>query len=87
MRAFEKQKEYHSTSPIQTFIPLIAQPKYAIIAALLSILFISASLVVVSNKDRSFVQRLSIYVLSSAIGSVFFGMAAVFSSDSFGVYV
>lgn len=81
-----KQTNYLEGTEPTAFIALEKQPTYAIVASVIAVIFISLGLASSYSKS-SFVPKLLQYTVLSILGSLFFGFAAVFASDSFGVYV
>lgn len=96
MFLFNRQKLYKSSEEFETFIPLEKQPYYAVASLALAFVFLfplmlsHSSTISGSNKETiesSFIYKLIKHLLLSAIGSLFLGIAIVFLTNSFGVYV
>lgn len=81
-----QQNEYYNNPAVEAFIPLAQQPRFGTIATILSLLFISGALMTAYSK-KSIVPKFLVYTFLSAIGSILFAIAAIFVSNSVGVYV
>ncbi|SMN18055.1 similar to Saccharomyces cerevisiae YGL226C-A OST5 Zeta subunit of the oligosaccharyltransferase complex of the ER lumen [Maudiozyma saulgeensis] len=78
--------EFHSNEQVQAFIPLAQQPRYGILATILCLIFLFGAVMTACSK-RSIIPKFIIFTFLSVIGSVLFGIAAIFVSDALGVYV
>ncbi|SCU95450.1 LADA_0G15698g1_1 [Lachancea dasiensis] len=80
-------KSYHRAPEFVGFIPLESQGLYGAVALIVGLIFTTLALTVPAKASglRLVVQFLK-YALMSLVGSIFLGLAAVFLSDSFGVY-
>ncbi|CCK68491.1 dolichyl-diphosphooligosaccharide--protein glycotransferase subunit KNAG_0B00420 [Huiozyma naganishii CBS 8797] len=82
-------KDLQSTATVGPIIALDLQPRYAMVAAIVTLLLGSFALVVLySNEGNKLsLSKISKYTLLSGLASVFFALATIFTSNSFGVYV
>lgn len=71
---------------VDAFIPLITQPRYGVIASILALAVISLAMMTARGK-MSIVPKFLCYSVLSALGSILFAFAAIFVSNSVGVYV
>ncbi|CCF60339.1 hypothetical protein KAFR_0J02750 [Kazachstania africana CBS 2517] len=78
--------DYNAAQVYQDVIPLIEQPRYGFFALVLAILFLSMS-IGVAFSARSIVPKFFLFTILSLFASLFCGIATVFISNSFGVYV
>ncbi|CCD26878.1 dolichyl-diphosphooligosaccharide--protein glycotransferase subunit NDAI_0I03100 [Naumovozyma dairenensis CBS 421] len=82
----ELYREFNDTVPFQPIFQLATQPKFAIIASIISLLLITLSLSV-SSSEKHFMTKLIFCATINIMASGFVGIAAVFAANSFGVYV
>lgn len=71
---------------VDAFIPLVSQPQYGIIASILALAVISFAMMTARGK-MAIVPKFLCYSVLSALGSILFAIAAIFISNSVGVYV
>ncbi|CCC70110.1 hypothetical protein NCAS_0E00400 [Naumovozyma castellii] len=79
-------REYNTATAFTPTLPLEVQPRYAVLASIVALLCISGAFALASSKKNMVIKFLE-YLILSVFGSLFFGIAAVLSSNSFGVYV
>ncbi|CCE63347.1 hypothetical protein TPHA_0E02550 [Tetrapisispora phaffii CBS 4417] len=82
--------EFNIAPPFEASFTLDSQPTYAIIGALISLLLLSMSTTVTSSKtfaNTNFIIKFISFAIVSAVTALFCGITAVFTSNSFGVYI
>lgn len=83
---YSLQKQFKTLPEFESFIPLETQPRYATIALVISLIFIFTALGTISGKKSHFIADFFKFTFLSLLGSLFFGIATVFLTNSFGVY-
>ncbi|SCU88155.1 LANO_0D01266g1_1 [Lachancea nothofagi CBS 11611] len=83
----EVYKLYHTSPEFQGFIALESQPVYATVTLFVALAFMLLALMSTSKvRGSALAVQFVSYTGLSFLGSIFFGLATVFLTNSFGVY-